>query len=789
MHFLRNLTSRFKVGIRVAIGFASVLVLLAIVAAVGYQGLANSERNTKKFSAIARAYERVMTVESTFAQMRRAVLVYSQTGSEEAAKQVRELQQVISANAAEAQKMIIAKDRREMMDRVVETFGRYVAGFEQVVKAKADQARIDQTMRPMGARMQQLLSDLMQSSAMMDEMPVSAYAGMAQELLLTARLNVNIYFVNPAPNFAKAAQDNIGKLPTAIKQVRDSITSDSDKARALELASLAEKYVPSIASTISVTNERNRVIDDMGVKLAAQMGEQLGTLSKAQLNALDQIREETLTTIDWSVWLSLAIAVAALAIGLLLAWLIGRGISRPLGKMSGVLNELANGNKAVEIPYTERGDEIGDNARAAKTFKENLLRVEKMEAEQKEAELRAAAERDAAMAKMTHEFEAAVGGIVKAAVAGDFSQRVDLEGKSGLVLNVGGAINSLCENVAKALADLMKMLNALAEGELTQRITADYQGNFATLKDNANTTAERIGATIAQLKAAGREVTNASAEISTSTTDLSQRTEEQAASLEETSASMEEISATVKKNAENAQAANQFTAGTREVADRGGQVVAKAVEAMAKIEDSSRKISDIIGVIDEIARQTNLLALNAAVEAARAGEAGRGFAVVASEVRSLAQRASQAAKDIKDLITNSNGQVKEGVDLVNRAGASLTEIVESIKKVADIVADITNASIEQATGIEQVNKALTQMDEVTQQNSALVEENAATAKTLEHQAKAMDERIAFFQIGDAAEDHAAPPAKLFTRATPTAKPAMAAKHAPAVARSGAVGRM
>ncbi len=176
--------------------------------------------------------------------------------------------------------------------------------------------------------------------------------------------------------------------------------------------------------------------------------------------------------------------------------------------------------------------------------------------------------------------------------------------------------------------------------------------------------------------------------------------------------------------------------------------VAKAVEAMAKIEESSRKISDIIGVIDEIARQTNLLALNAAVEAARAGEAGRGFAVVASEVRSLAQRSSQAAKDIKDLITNSNGQVKDGVTLVNQAGTALTEIVESFKSVAEIVADIANASSEQASGIEQVNKALTQMDEVTQQNSALVEENAATAKTLEHQAKAMDERVAFFKLVD-----------------------------------------
>jgi methyl-accepting chemotaxis protein len=361
--------------------------------------------------------------------------------------------------------------------------------------------------------------------------------------------------------------------------------------------------------------------------------------------------------------------------------------------------------------------------------------------------------------------ESEVNGIVQAVVAGDFAQRVPLEGKKDFMLNLATAMNSLCENTGRALDDMASMMAALARGDLTKRISADYQGKFGQLKTDANMMAEQIASTIAEIKAGAREVTNASNEISASTTDLSQRTEEQAASLEETSASMEEISSTVKKNAENAQAANQSAASTREVAGRGGQVVAQAVDAMAKIEDSSRKISDIIGVIDEIARQTNLLALNAAVEAARAGDAGRGFAVVASEVRSLAQRSSQAAKDIKDLITSSNSQVKDGVDLVNKAGTALTEIVESIKSVAAIVSDIATASIEQSTGIEQVNKALTQMDEVTQQNSALVEENAATAKTLEHQANAMDERIAFFRLDEAAASGTARAAKAVTATT------------------------
>jgi methyl-accepting chemotaxis protein len=488
--------------------------------------------------------------------------------------------------------------------------------------------------------------------------------------------------------------------------------------------------------------------------------------------AIDDTRAATALRMQFSI---LVIIVGAI----IFAFFLARSITRPIVVINGLLGELAN-SRVVDVPYTDRNDEVGDMARATETFKENLLRIEKMEAEQKENEARVAAEREAAAQKMAAEFEAAVGGIVKAAVAGDFTQRVDLTGKTGLVLNVGTSLNSLCENVSGALDDLIKMLNALAAGDLTKRITAAYEGNFAVLKDNANKTAEQIGATISNIKSATREVTNASAEISTSTTDLSQRTEEQAASLEETSASMEEISATVKKNAENAQAANQSAAGTRTVADRGGQVVAQAVDAMAKIEESSRKISDIIGVIDEIARQTNLLALNAAVEAARAGEAGRGFAVVASEVRSLAQRSSQAAKDIKDLITNSNTQVKDGVDLVNKAGAALAEIVESIKGVAGIVADIANASAEQATGLEQINKALTQMDEVTQQNSALVEENAATAKTLEQQAQAMSEQVAFFHIDDAgAPAAAAAGAASGKAATPGPKPQAAAKPQPA----------
>ena len=309
----------------------------------------------------------------------------------------------------------------------------------------------------------------------------------------------------------------------------------------------------------------------------------------------------------------------------------------------------------------------------------------------------------------------------------------------------------LAASLTRPLRALIAPLAEIAEGHLSVVIPGlGRKDEVGQVSAAVTAMVTRMREVIMGISVSTREVSSASAEISTSTTDLSQRTEEQAASLEETSASLEEISATVRKNAENARQANAFATETSTVAERGGAVVGEAVTAMARIEESSRKITDIIGVIDEIARQTNLLALNAAVEAARAGEAGRGFAVVASEVRSLAQRSAQATKDITSLITNSSNQVKDGVELVNKAGSSLTEIVDSIKKVAVIVGEIANASNEQSTGIDQVNKALTQMDEVTQQNSALVEENAATAKTLEYQAQAMDERVAFFRIDAAA---------------------------------------
>ena len=341
-----------------------------------------------------------------------------------------------------------------------------------------------------------------------------------------------------------------------------------------------------------------------------------------------------------------------------------------------------------------------------------------------------------------------VAGIVKAAVAGDFTKRIGLNGKEGFFKQLGEGINQLMETSSVGLNEVVRVLGALAKGDLTEKITNEYEGTFGQLKNDSNLTVEKLTEIVSQIRESTESINTASKEIAQGNTDLSSRTEEQASSLEETASSMEELTSTVKQNAENAKQANQLAIGASEVAVKGGEVVGQVVTTMGSINESSKKIADIISVIDGIAFQTNILALNAAVEAARAGEQGRGFAVVATEVRNLAQRSAAAAKEIKGLISDSVEKVGNGTKLVDQAGKTMEEVVTSIKRVTDIMAEITAASQEQSAGIEQVNQAITQMDEVTQQNAALVEEAAAAAESLEEQAQVLAQAVAVFRVGD-----------------------------------------
>ncbi|WP_454831178.1 methyl-accepting chemotaxis protein [Pseudoxanthomonas wuyuanensis] len=339
-----------------------------------------------------------------------------------------------------------------------------------------------------------------------------------------------------------------------------------------------------------------------------------------------------------------------------------------------------------------------------------------------------------------------------AAARGDFSQRGDTGRYQYDFLAMVVGLNQLMEATDENLAETSMLLRAIAQGDLTARMDSEgaqaMGGVFARMRDDANATVAQLTDIVGRIQDASGAINTAAGEIASGNSDLSRRTEQQAANLEETAASMEELTSTVRQNADSARQANQLAIGAHGVASQGGQVVSQVVTTMRDIEQSSRKIAEIISVIDGIAFQTNILALNAAVEAARAGEQGRGFAVVASEVRTLAQRSANAAKEIKGLIDDSVGKVSDGSKLVNQAGATMGEIVASVQRVTDIMAEISAASQEQSAGIEQVNQTITQMDETTQQNAALVEEASAAARAMEEQATELATTVAIFRLSE-----------------------------------------
>ncbi|UNK57373.1 methyl-accepting chemotaxis protein [Pseudoxanthomonas daejeonensis] len=343
----------------------------------------------------------------------------------------------------------------------------------------------------------------------------------------------------------------------------------------------------------------------------------------------------------------------------------------------------------------------------------------------------------------------------QAAAQGDFSMRGDESAYQYDFKVMVQGLNAMMDTSDRNLGQLSHLLRSIADGDLTTRMDGDFHGVFARMRDDANATVSQLSSIVGRIQQASGAINVASTEIAAGNNDLSRRTEQQAANLEETAASMEELTSTVKQNADHARQANQLAIGAASVASQGGQVVGQVVTTMTDIQASSRKIADIISVIDGIAFQTNILALNAAVEAARAGEQGRGFAVVATEVRSLAQRSATAAKEIKSLIEDSTSKVSDGSALAEQAGKTMDELVASVQRVTDIMAEISAASQEQAAGIEQVNQTIVQMDETTQQNAALVEEATAAARSMEEQAGGLAQAIAVFRIeGDAAVAHA-----------------------------------
>jgi methyl-accepting chemotaxis protein len=456
-------------------------------------------------------------------------------------------------------------------------------------------------------------------------------------------------------------------------------------------------------------------------------------------------------------WIIVAVGLVGLFAGIAVAVITARWLSGAIGGLTRTMRSLSEGDYDVEIAGTGVSNELGDMARALETFRDNGRQVAEAQAG-KQAE----AERTSARAETMARFQAAFDAVIARALNGDFAGRLDPHNGDPEIDRIANNLNAMLGSIEAALAEADRVLDALARADLRERMLGSYAGAFERLKDSTNNVADKLAAMVAELRDTSRALKTATAEILAGANDLSERTTRQAATIEETSAAMEQMASTVSLNAERARDASASTEKVTHVVEASSAVMDQATSAMSAIETSSGKISNIIGLIDDIAFQTNLLALNASVEAARAGEAGKGFAVVAVEVRRLAQSAAQASSEVKVLIEQSATEVRNGTKLVADVAGRLGEIIAGVRQTASVMETIASDSKAQASGIAEVNVAVRQMDEMTQHNAALVEEMNASIEQTEGQAGKLDTIVETFTLDDAVAGRSARP----SRATP-----------------------
>ncbi|SMQ86333.1 methyl-accepting chemotaxis protein [Devosia lucknowensis] len=556
------------------------------------------------------------------------------------------------------------------------------------------------------------------------------------------------------PLIEAAADAEELRLLSDVKPVMDSYFGKIDAMLAVTPSGDATRITAALDEALAA----QKVVTDTVKLYSAYSGERMGSM-RAEAEAGSNIALVIVVTT----------AGIGIALGLVLSILIGRrAIVVPVKALTGKMALLAQGNLDVSIDEAARRDEIGNMGRAVEVFRENARQIAALSAEEKDR-AKALADRAQVMDRLATEVHTAV----SAAGQGDFSYRVSESFDDAGFKAIATSVNGLIETVDRGLQESGAVMSALAHANLEPRVDGHYEGAFARLKDDTNAVADRLTEIVTRLRGTSRTLKTATGEILSGANDLAERTTRQAATIEQTSAAMEQLAGTVQQNAKRAGDASKASGDLTREAEHGGQVMADTTAAMERISASSASISNIIGLIDDIAFQTNLLALNASVEAARAGEAGKGFAVVAVEVRRLAQSTAEASREVKQLVEQSASEVASGSRLVVDAAEKLTLMLDMARSSHALMDGIARDSREQASAIDEVAIAVRQMDEMTQHNAALVEETNAAIEQTEGQASELDRIVDIFRLGG---HEAAPQAKAQPAPRPIAKSPSVARY-------------
>ena len=538
----------------------------------------------------------------------------------------------------------------------------------------------------------------------------------ADDAMINQETGVRGFLLSGSESFLAPYHDGQLRFTAALDNLRRLTSDNAAQQRNLDqVASLAESWRTAVAEhEIDLAKHANGQ-DDVRTFVISGAGKLRMDKIRSVLNdmrsAEDTLLASRTITKDHAVSLGYAVLIGGCGGATLLAavmgWLLVRAIARPVRAMTTAMKQLASGDNTIVIPGLAQKDEIGEMAQAVQVFKETAIDKLRVDAEAAE------------------------------------TRRVTAEERT----RNEAAAAEVARQLAQVVEGLAEGLSKLATGDLVHRLNEPFGADYERLRVDFNAALTTLEETMREVSTNAGAIRSGTEEISSASDDLSRRTEQQAASLEQTAAALDQITATVKTTAEGSEHARDVVQAARGDATHSSEIVTRAVAAMGGIEESSRQIGQIIGVIDEIAFQTNLLALNAGVEAARAGDAGRGFAVVASEVRALAQRSAEAAKEIKALILASDKQVKNGVELVGETGEALARIVKQVTDINDVVTTIAASAKEQATGLMEVNKAVNQMDQVTQQNAAMVEQSTAAAHSLAQETDTLTQLVGRFRLG------------------------------------------